>query len=411
MNPIKEAIDGKTKLVHEARAIINKVETDKRDITPEEQKQYDSLLNQIDKAQIRIDNLYKEAGITPGKEALDIVMGNGHRTTIPNKDGITFYSRDNLKELLSKPGQSKQPVSLGKSVRAIITGDYSKLNREERDAIGVGSGGGNYLISMELGKQLIVEALEKTQVINAGARYVPMSENDLMIPKLTQLPSTEFKAENETYSGDKTVNFGGVYLESHTLVSMATMSVELAEDGHKVDDFITFALSKAVAQAIDKACLTGSGIGESPTGIIKQDNILVEDLENTDISSYDFLSNAYYKIEAENITPTALIAPSSVFASLDLLKDKNDNPLRAPASYEKLRKFSSNQLTSANSVMGDFSNLLIGMRTRARLETTREAGDTFEKLQVSFRIYTRFDCALAIPQAFCHIKNIGEVSS
>lgn len=402
---LPELTSKRERLTKEAGAIIDKADTEKRDISKEEKAEYDNILNQIEELSKEIDQAYRTAS--------DIIKGydSGVNTATKSKDGITFYSKDNIRELLAKPGFGQEPVSLGKSVRAIITGDFSKLSREERDAIGIGAGGGQYLISQELGKQLIVEALAKTQVVSAGARFVQMNENDLLIPKLTQLPDTEFKAENVAYSKDKTLNFSGVYLESKTLVSMATMSVELAEDGHKVDEFVSFALSKAVAQAIDLACLTGSGEGENPKGIINQDDILEEDLENANITSYDFLSNAYYKVEAENITPTALIAPSSMFASLDLLKDKNDNPLRAPASYDKIRKFSSNQLNSFNAVMGDYSNLLIGMRTRARLETTRTAGDTFDKLQVGLRIYTRMDCALGIPEAFCHIKNIGEISS
>jgi len=391
------------KLILDSREMLNKAESESRDLTAIEKKEYDKKLVKIDELNIEIEKKQRDVG--------NIIKGDSSSTSRPVNKDIKFYSKDNIRELLAKPGYGQETVSLGKTMRAIITGDYSKLNREERDAIGVGTGGGNYLISQELGKQLIVMALEKAQVVSAGARYVQMNENSLLIPKLTKMPDTEFKAENVAYSGDTDVNFSGVSLESKTLVSMVNLSVELAEDGHDVESYIETAMAKAIAQGIDKACLTGSGEGEEPKGVINQDGILEQDLENEEITSYDPFSNAYYKVEAENITPTGLIAPSSVYATLDLLKDTANNPLKPPQSWDKLRKFSSNQLTSYNAVMGAFNNLLIGMRTRARLEMTRTGGDTFEKLQVGLRIYTRFDVALSLAQAFCHIKNIGPVSS
>ena len=64
----------------------------------------------------------------------------------------------------------------------------------------------------------------------------------------------------------------------------------------------------------------------------------------------------------------------------------------------------------ANSTLmfvGDFTQLLIGMRTSFRLEVSRVAADAFERLQIAVRAYVRADVQLAHPEAFDVTTNVG----
>ncbi|MBA7493080.1 hypothetical protein ES702_03635 [subsurface metagenome] len=194
---------------------------------------------------------------------------------------------------------------------------------------------------------------------------------------------------------------------------MVKISVELAQDGINIETVIEDAISDAIALALDQAVLSGIG-GLEPTGILNTDGILSEDLENAEISSYDFLSRAYWKLEAENEMATALIAPSNMFADLDLLKDTLHNRLLPPLSYEgtpqkSYQKLSSNQL-SDSAIIGDFGKALIGMRTDLQIKLA-ETGEGYEKLEIWIRAYLRADVGIKRPKAFCHIKNYGEVAS
>ena len=51
--------------------------------------------------------------------------------------------------------------------------------------------------------------------------------------------------------------------------------------------------------------------------------------------------------------------------------------------------------------------LMLGLRSSFRLEVTRVAGTSFEKLQVWVRAFLRADVQLARPEAFDIIDNIG----
>jgi HK97 family phage major capsid protein len=81
--------------------------------------------------------------------------------------------------------------------------------------------------------------------------------------------------------------------------------------------------------------------------------------------------------------------------------------LVAPAMVAGVPQFISNAITGTGSpsdatvFVGDFSQLLIGLRTSFRLESTRVGAGTFENLQIAVRAYLRADVQLAHPGAFC----------
>jgi len=405
----KESLDRRASLLGQSTELLNKVDAEKREMNAEEQKIYDSMLGEIEVLSKDItkmeEELYGQLGLTKVTDEVVDRIKPGSESYSPNKQ-IKFYSKNNLKEFKSK----LEPGSLGKVTHAMITGDWSRCSREQRDAIGE-SGQGIWLINQELSRELIQMALAEAQVVNAGGRFVEMKQAELLIPKITQMPDYEYKGENEAYTSNEDIHFTGVLLESRTLMSVVKLSVELAEDGYDVQNAIQTAMAKAVSQGIDLGCLSGTGLNNQPKGIINQDNILEEDCEDTPLENYDHFSSAYFKLQGQNINPNALIAPSSLLAQVDLLKDTNDGqPLRPPESWSKYQKLSSNQLVD-NAILGDFSRLLIGMRTNARFEMTRLSDTAFQNMQVWLRIYCRFDVALALPEAFCNIKDFLEIGS
>ena len=407
---VKEYIEQRFELVKQARNLLN---SKGGNLTPGENKEYDSMLDEIEKLSEKIDNetkllsIEQELSKPVNSDKLEMIRG----ASLPSYENKNLQLRG-LKDIVEERKRiaGGKRLSVGNVIKAISTGDWSKVTREERDAIGTGDQG-QWLISQEMGKILIMDALAHTQVMNAGARVVEVTQNELLIPKLTAYPEAKFKAENQVWPGDETIGFNGLVLTPRTLASYVTLSIELAEDGYRVEDYISQAMAKVISQAMDQACLRGSGtLNDEPTGIVNWDGVLTEDVNNLDLTSYDHFSNAYFQIESNNVTPTGLIIPSEALHQLDLLKDKNDNPLQPPESWKKLKIFSSNQLVN-NAVMGDFTNLIIGTKNKTNLEVSREAGDSWEKMQIKLRIYTRFDCGVALPYAFCNIKNIGAVSS
>jgi HK97 family phage major capsid protein len=89
-------------------------------------------------------------------------------------------------------------------------------------------------------------------------------------------------------------------------------------------------------------------------------------------------------------------------------------PLVPPAAVQAVPEFLTNQIpiqgTSPDMTdvyVGDFSQLMIGLRTSFRLEVSRVAGEAFERLQIWVRAYLRADVQLARPEAFAVLTDVG----
>jgi len=333
---------------------------------------------------------------------------------------MKFYNRSNLDELRTFiQSQDKlnitEPVSAGKFIRGLITGEWKDAEVERRvSSMTTVTSGSGWIIPELISAIMIPLALNKAQVFKAGAMTVPMESKTLLVPKIIEMPKTEWKGESIKFAEGTDMTFYGIELSAKTLMALVKISVELSMDGINIEQVIEDAITDAIALALDQAVLSGIG-GLEPKGILNTDEILTEDLENAEITSYDFLSRAFYKLEAENEFATGLIAPSNMFADLDLLKDLQNNRLSPPLSWEgspqkpSYLKLSSNQL-SDSAVMGDFSKVLVGMRTDLQIKLA-ETGEGYEKLEVWIRAFLRADVGIKRPKAFCHIKNYGEIAS
>jgi HK97 family phage major capsid protein len=96
---------------------------------------------------------------------------------------------------------------------------------------------------------------------------------------------------------------------------------------------------------------------------------------------------------------------------LDRLKDTTNQPLRAPQSFLDLNKYQTKQASDTEAFVGQWSQLIIGVRTDLVIEASREAtsssGNAFQSLQVKVRAYLRADIALAHPQHFVYMSGIA----
>ena len=91
---------------------------------------------------------------------------------------------------------------------------------------------------------------------------------------------------------------------------------------------------------------------------------------------------------------------------LDLNNTWPGDGLGAPPSVAPLQRLTTSEIGDADVLVGDFSQLLVGFRTQAHIEVTREAASAFEKHQVLIKITLRFDSNLARGGAFHRLTGI-----
>jgi HK97 family phage major capsid protein len=226
-------------------------------------------------------------------------------------------------------------------------------------------------------------------------------------------PAPVWKLENDPIT-EADLLLERVTFTAHTLPVLIKMSVELQEDSVNIDAIIERELSAALALELDRAALLGSGTPPEPGGVRNQSGVGVTSLGALP-SDYDFIVDAIGRVWAQNHEPNARIYNSTLATAIAKFKSTVDaQPLVAPAAVTAVPAFRTNQIPNAGSspddttmFVGDFTQLLIGLRTSFRLEVSRVAGTAFENLQVWVRAYLRADVQIAHPEAFDVTTDIG----
>jgi HK97 family phage major capsid protein len=260
--------------------------------------------------------------------------------------------------------------------------------------------------------------------LKAGAITLPMDSATLSIAKLTADILPSWKQENAP--GAFTDNqFGSVKLQARTLMALATMSVELFEDAPNVEELIETTLAKVLALEIDRAALRGDGSASSPVGVRNAQGVTVTNLATngltlTPTNAYPTFSNGILNILNKNGNPNAVVYAPRTAIELDQLVDTIGDTLGIPPSFQALKKYITNStpinlthgaaVTASDAILGDFSQMIIGMRTDLQIEITRlgggASGSAFQNLSVWIRAYLRADVVLAHPEFFCVLDGI-----
>lgn len=308
-------------------------------------------------------------------------------------------------------------LSLGRLVRVLATGNRAGLSDLEQRVLAEGSGpAGGFTVPEIVATRFIDRVRDALVVQRAGAQIVPMTSDTVHMARLAQpglvlSTSPSSPAVNALVSGWKAENdpiaeadlvLERVTLNAKTLPILVRMSVELSEDSVNIDQIIETELSRSMALELDRAALVGGGspAGVEPTGIANQASVQTAPLGLGSPPDWDFLIDAAGMLWTQNFDPNAVIYNTPLAITLAKVKDTiSGQPLARPAVLDGMRAFRTSAAGSL-AFVGDFSQLLIGMRTSFRLETTRVGAGAFENLQIVVRAYLRADVALAHPEAF-----------
>lgn len=272
------------------------------------------------------------------------------------------------------------------------------------------------LVPTPLSAQVIDLARNKSRIFQAGATVFEMLSKTETIARVTGDPTAQWKPENASHTSSD-VTTEPLTFTAKTLIASVKMSVELSEDAPNGTAVVENSIAEQLALEMDRVGLVGSGDGAQPQGIFGYTGVQ-EHAVSAALANYDPFSIAYQKILEANGMPTGIIYAPRTWGSLDRLKDKQDQPLTAPASYANLDKYQTNQVPidlgegddESIAFVGDFSQLMVGVRTSLRMEITRVASDStnsaWEDLQVWVRAYMRADFQLAKPDHFCVLTGI-----
>ena len=409
-------------VLDEARELLETAERQNRNLTTDEKRRWDDLMAQADNPLAEIERIEARDRL----RAAQMVRGGGKPVHLGGQSYILAaeHRMADLPTAASASGARPDELSLSRWLRGIVTGDWSraKAELEEMRAMSVGTPtAGGYLVPSPLSAQVIDMLRAKAVVMLAGAQTVAMEYHTLDLARVTGAPTAGWKAEDAAITASD-MTLDKVTLHARTLVAMVKASVELMEDAQDDGQSIERALSAALALELDRVGLYGSGSGEEPRGIKNtQGTVTVSMGENGgQLTSYAKPVELIGALWAQNVTPNAAIYAPRTAATLEALTDTTGQPLQGPEAWRSLRRLVTSQVpanltqgtanNASDILIGDFAQLLVGMRTNLTIEASRAGGDAsgnaFGNLQVWVRAYLRADFAVEHANAFGVLSGI-----
>ncbi len=380
---------------------------DDRDMPADVVKQVDTWNDELSQ---KIDEYKRAEAQKKSGDEVRAIFRNG--TKAPEASTGPFLTKG---QKLADRYRTEQPLSLGKYVKGIVTGDWEGAYEEKAMSVGSLTAGG-YLVPAPLAAGVIDNARNVARVLEAGATVVPMDTNTLRIATVEEDPTPAWHTENAADVVVDDAVIGAREFKAQTLPVIVKISRELFEDGQNVDQAIRQAIAQALALELDRVALYGTGTDPEPQGLYNTSGLSVVTMgaNGAAITSYAQIIEAIGNVWANNHDPNAgILAPRTKTAIAGFL-DSTGQPMRVPPVVDNLDWYATNQVsitqtqgtaTNASDVfVGDWSKLLIGIRTGFTIELLRER--YVDNFQYAFLAHLRADVQVADIGAFSVVQGI-----
>ncbi len=397
------------KLLKQARAILDKADSEKRGLRSEEDRQFEALLSDAREQgltieELRDNNLDIVLAAGSGRQArLERADRGDESTATVNPDELRFVRHDErLSEVYPCEDRDMQAFSLGKYLRGIIAGEWSGAALERRALGSELDASGSVTVPVHVSRDIWDRARNKALAFKAGAATIEMPGPKLILPRLTTDAAGNWKPENADAT-DTTMTFDGFELQARTLMFWMETSQELLQDAGLLESQIRNSFAEAAALELDRATIMGSGTGEEPQGLYYNPDVTQTAVAGT---AFDDCSDAIYRIEdANGESRTFAWSPRSA-NYLRKLKDGDGKYLEVPKWMPDQRLVSKqipDNLGAGSDesivVSGDFRNMIVGIRTPFKIGVTKEASAA-KKYQAWIYGAVRADIAVMRPEHF-----------
>lgn len=332
--------------------------------------------------------------------------------------GVVFELPAHVKMLDVLPPEKEPEVGLGRWLAAALLGEKCRDREAVEFALGIE---GKTLTGSTTGVQIPeqfmsawLDNLRSALILNAaGMTTVTMTERTQTHSRVLTDPTVAWRAE----AGSLTATDPTFELRTLTAKSVYTRvkgSVELAADSPDFGQQLMGVMTRALATEIDRAGLRGSGASNEPTGIINTTGI--NSVTGGAQTNYDDFVDALFELWNDNV-PADRIGPFAVSpATMKVLRKLKTGitgdqttlgppPGLPPFLVSKSLDNASSPATST-AVVGDWPDLLMGVRREASVETLKLQSYA-DNLLLEYVAWARVDFLVRRPASFCKITGIN----
>ena len=255
MTDLKSLREKRGKLIADARAIVDKADTEKRAMTAEETAQYDRLFGEADTVRQQID---REVELREQERAIEETAEDEARAS-RERDG--------------KGGKAEKVIE---AFRTWLKGGMpSGEGAEEFRALsqGVNTDGGYLVIPEQFVAQLL-KNIDDQSIIRSLATVFPLNNAaSIGVPTLDTDPADwDWTTELQTGSEDSSMKFGKRRMQPHPVAKRIKVSRQLLNNAAlPAETIVRDRMGYKFAATMEQAYMTGNGL-QRPLGIFTASN-------------------------------------------------------------------------------------------------------------------------------------------
>lgn len=272
MNKILEWRQTRAKQIAEARAMLDKAEGEKRDLTGEESVQYNALLSQAEKLQAQIEREERQQQMEGSIAASQQPVASAHIGM--NQREVRQYSLVRAiwasvqNDWRGAELEREASVAVARQLRREPQGFFVPADWAQRDLVVGTNTAGGHTVQTELLAQSFIALLRNSMMVRAaGATILSDLTGNIAIPRQTGGATAYWVAENGAPTESQQA-FDQVAMSPKTVGAFTDMSRRLLmQSSLDVEAFVRGDLATVLALAIDLASMHGSGSSNQPLGI------------------------------------------------------------------------------------------------------------------------------------------------
>jgi HK97 family phage major capsid protein len=274
-----------------------------------------------------------------------------------------------------------------------------------------GASGSNYLVSTDNLASSFIELLRNRSVaMTMGATRLSGLVGNVTIPRQTAAGTAYWLASESTDITESQPTLGQLSLSAKNVAALTEISEQMMrQSSPDAEQLVMSDLAKVIALAVDVAIIRGSGNSGQPQGIVGTSGVATlasgSSVDYADILEFqsDIAANNALVAGCGYVTTpaiAALLATRSRFSNTDTPLWEGNILDGRMAGF---RAMSSNQMSSATMLFGDWSQVILG--EWGVLEIATHATD-FAKGLTGIRAWYSCDVGVRVPGAFCYGSSI-----
>lgn len=383
---LRNLMERRAKQIADMRAILDKADAEKRDLTAEERQNYDAAENDLSNLEKDIQREERQAQ----REASMAASANGAGRN-PNPGA----------QLENRTGTAAPEY------RSAFLGYMRGSHDFERRALQIGTDSeGGYLCPDEFEKRLI-DTLNEENIMRGLCTIVRSDSGDKVIPVVASHGAASWIAEEGAFAESDDA-FGTQTLGAHKVGTLIKISEELLNDSaFDMESYIAKEFARRIGAAEEAAFIAGNGTGK-PTGLLATAETGVTTAAAAAITS-DEIIDLVYSLKPQYRKKASFIMQDATVKAIRKLKDGNQQYIWQPGMQagqpDRLLGYAIHNSGNMEAVaagkkaiaFGDYKYYWISDRQGRHFQRLNELYAA--NGQIGFRAWQRVDGKLLVPEA------------